>query len=176
MLNVTKYLINDVPVVTLLTKRDYGYFLYLIHRKGMNPTEAYIHTKKTLDKRKYKKSKYNINGEPIYKLLSEKDYGYFQVLIHKKKMSIQKAYQQTIETRGGLRRKKDSAFNRKYYYNGVSIREIFTNKTDRNVFYNNRCVKKMKVKDAVEATLRTIKAREKRWEQYRKEKAQLQRI
>ncbi len=171
-----RHIIDGMPVYSILhNRRDYGYYCWLVDKKGIAPKEALRISKKTSGaERRYLSHnyKYQIDGKLVKHLLndSHRDYNYFLLLL-KKGMSIKVAYERTVNSINKHPRDISPAKNRKYFYNGVSIRDIFKERNDQIIFYHYKCTKKMTVKDAVQATITAIKARNARWKKYLKEKS-----
>ena len=115
------------------------------------------------------KVKYTLNGIPIARLLQNiRDYNFFISRI-KKGMSVADAYDLTQKTKNEKRRKPEQpimAKNRKYFYKGQSIRDLFKDKKDRNYFYVMRH-NGLSVKEAVERTIKVQKLRKLKWEKWK---------
>lgn len=114
--------------------------------------------------------KYFYKGKLVASLLRNKrDYNFFRLCVNKKKMTVEAAFELTERTKEQIRRKPENlpiSKSRKYYYKGVSIRDIFTDRKDRDYFYVMRH-NGLSVKEAVERTKKVAKLRKSKWEKWK---------
>lgn len=114
--------------------------------------------------------KYFYKSKSVASLLRNKrDYNFFLNCVIKKNMSIEAAFELTERTKEQKRRKPDKPIKtnkRKYYYNGEAIRDIFTDKKDRDYFYVMRH-NGLTVKEAVERTKKVSQLRASKWKRFK---------
>lgn len=118
--------------------------------------------------------KYQIDGVPVYRLLSATDYRYFSVLLCRG-LKWQDAYNRAKETtakgKGKRRNYEGYVHNRTVWkYKGRFIVDIFPDHNDRANFYRNLHKKGMSVADAFRRAKATQIERELKMEEYRNEK------
>jgi len=116
--------------------------------------------------------KYQIDGVPVYRILSAADYSYFILLIHNG-LDWHNAYKRTKETtakgKGKRRNYKDYVHNRTIWeHDGKYISELFPNHNDRANFYRNLHKKGMSVENAYRRAKATQIERELRMEEFKK--------
>lgn len=167
----TKYYIKGQTAYTYFgAYRDYAYYRTLI-RKGYTQKNALKIIEETMGNDNHRvmvtHTKYMIDGKPIRWLLSKKDYGYFIMLIRLHNFTPEEAYKKTIETQNKFPRAVKAARNAKYIYKGKTSKELFPEHKDRTYFYKKIRDEKMSVEEAVEATQKLIKRRQKIWEDYK---------
>lgn len=170
--NDVKYMIRGQTAYTYFgAYRDYAYFRILVKR-GKTPEEALkiiqntdggTHDYRTM----VTHTKYMMNGLPVRRLLNSKDYGYFIMLIRLHNFTPEEAYKKTMETKNKFPRALKAQRHTKYFYNGIPAKDIFPEHNDRTYFYKKIRDDKMTVEEAVRATQKLIKRRQKIWEDYK---------